>query len=347
MGAALANDSTGRFAYEVVMRCSLLAVAFSVIMVATGNRPLYGVEPSAKIARLGVVSTISPSSASVGYNIDFWERLRELGWTREKNLLVEEHWAEGHLDRMPALMAEVVAHKVDVILTTTEAGALPAKRATNTIPIVATSLGDPVGAGLAASLARPGGNVTGLSLQRVESIGKCMELLREVVPRASVVAVLWNSESAVSQMQVKEVESKARAYGIEVRPLDIRSLEDLPPAFDRARGQAQAVLVLSNPVTYQHRRNVTTLAAKHHLPALYTNLEFVPDSGLLAYAADLRIMYRRAADYVDKILKGVNPAEIPIEQATEYKVAVNLKTANTLRLKIPESILLRADEVIK
>ena len=329
------------------MRAGTFGVVLGMMIAAAGDWPLYAAEPAAKIARLGVVYTISPSSASVGYTVDFWERLRELGWTRDKNLLVEERWAEGHLDRMPALMTDVVAHKVDVILTTTEAGALAAKRASNTIPIVATSLGDPVALGLAASLARPGGNVTGLSLQRVESIGKCLELLREVAPHVSTVAILWNSESPLSQMQVKEVQKKAQAYRIEVLPLDVRSLEALSAAFDRARAHAQAVLVLSNPLTYQHRRDVTALAAKHHLPAVYTNLEFVSDGGLLAYAADLRIMYTRAADYVDKILKGANPAEIPIEQATEYKVAVNLKTAHALRVKIPESVLLRADEVIK
>jgi putative ABC transport system substrate-binding protein len=329
------------------MRWSVAAVAIGLMIVATGYVPLYAGEPAAKVARLGVVYTISPSTVSVGYTIDFWERLRELGWVKGKNILVEERWAEGQLDRMPALMTEVVAHKVDVILTTTEAGALAAKQATQTIPIIATSMGDPVGLGVAASLARPGGNVTGLSLQRVESIGKSLELLREVVPRMSAVAVLWNSESPLSRMQVKELETNARARGIEVRLIDVRSQQALAPAFDRARAYAQAVVVLSNPLTYQHRHEVTSLAAKHHLPTVYQNIEFVTDGGLIAYAADLRVMYRRAADYVDKILKGANPAELPIEQATEFKLAVNLKAANALGLKLPESILLRADEVIR
>jgi putative ABC transport system substrate-binding protein len=327
------------------MRWSFFAVTLSLIVAATATPPVYAVEPATKLARLGVVYTISPSAVSVGYTVDFWERMRELGWIKGKNLLVEERWAEGQLNRMPGLMAEVVAHKVDVILTTTEAGALAAKRATHTIPIVATSMGDPVGLGLAASLSRPGGNVTGLSLQRVESLGKCLQLLRELLPSMSAVTVLWNSESPLSQMQVGEVKTKAGERGIEVQAIDVRSLQALSSAFDRARGQA--VFVLSNPLTYQHRREISALAAKHHLPTLYTNIEFVPDGGLIAYAADLRVMYKRAADYIDKILKGANPAELPIEQATEYKLAVNLKTAHALGLKIPESILLGADEVIR
>jgi putative ABC transport system substrate-binding protein len=244
-------------------------------------------------------------------------------------------------------MKEVVARKVDVILTTTEAGAIAAQRATLTIPVVATSLGDPIRMGLAASLSRPGGNVTGLSLQRVESIGKTLELVRELVPRLSAVAVLWNPDSVLSQMQLKELETKAREHGIAVYPAEIRSRGDFQIAFDRARSQAQAALVLSNPVTYEHRREVTSYATKYHLPAAYNNIEFVSDGGLMAYAADLRVMYRHAADYVHKILKGANPAELPIEQATEYKLAVNLKAAKAVGITIPESILLRADEVIR
>jgi putative ABC transport system substrate-binding protein len=329
------------------MRKSVSAVALGLITAATGWLPVHADEPAAKVARLGVVYTISPTTVSPGYSIDFWERLRQLGWVRGKNLLVEERWAEGQLDRMPALMAQVVAHKVDVILTTTEVGAIAAREATHTIPIVATSMGDPVGLGVAASLSRPGGNVTGLSLQRVEGIGKCLELLREAVPRVSAVAVLWNSDSPLSRMQAKQLETNAQAHGIQVRFMDVRSQQALPPAFDRARASTQAVLVLSNPITYQHRREVAALAAKHRLPTVYTNIEHVTDGGLMAYAADLGVMYGRAADYVDKILRGANPAELPIEQATEFKLAVNLKTAKALGIKIPESILLRADEVIR
>jgi putative ABC transport system substrate-binding protein len=273
--------------------------------------------------------------------------MRELGWQKDKNLVVEERFADGDLSRMPALMKEVVARKVDVILTTTQAGAIAAQRATRTIPVVATSSGDPVSVGLASSLSRPGGNVTGLSLQRVESIGKILELVREVVPRLSAVAVLWNPDSVLSQMQLKELETKARAHGIAVYLAAIRSRGDFETAFDRARSHAQATLVLSNPVTYEHRHEVASYATKYHLPAAYNNIGFVADGGLIAYAADLRVMYRRAADYVHKILKGANPAELPIEQATEYKLAVNLNAAKAIGITIPESILLRADEVIK
>ena len=329
------------------MRLSLCVAALSLLFAVSGFSRLYGAEPSSRIAHLGVVYTVSRSAVSIGYTVDFWERLRELGWQRDKNLLVEERYAEGELSRMPVLMKEVVAHKVDVILTTTEAGALAARRTTQTIPVVATSLGDPVSMGLASSLSRPGGNVTGLSLQRVESMGKTLELVREVVPRLSAVAVLWNPDSPLSQMQLRELETKARAHGIKVYLAQIRSRGDFATAFDHARSHAQAAVVLSNPVTYEHRHEVTSYATKYRLPAAYNNIEFVSDGGLIAYAADLRVMYRRAADYVDKILKGANPAELPIEQATEYKLAVNLKAAKALGITIPESILLRADEVIR
>ena len=265
-----------------------------------------------------------------------------------KNLLVEERWAEGRADRMPALMADVVARKVDLILTGTEAGAIAATRATRTIPIVAVALGDPLAAGIITSLARPGGNLTGLSLQGGDGIpGKCLELLREVVPRLSVIAVFWNPDMQLNRIQLRELEAAAQALGVQLRTIDVRFAKDLHSAFERAHAQAQAAIVLPEPITYTNRREVATLAAQYRLPAIYLMRDYVTDGGLIAYGADLRVMYRRAAEYVDKILRGANPGDLPIQQSSDVKLAVSLKTAKTLGLEMPESILLRADDVLR
>jgi putative ABC transport system substrate-binding protein len=273
--------------------------------------------------------------------------LRELGWVRGKNLLVEERWANGHADRMPALAADVVAHKVDVIVTGTEAGALATKKATQTIPIVAVALGDPVAAGVAASIARPGGNVTGLSVTWEQGIsGKCIELLREVVPRVSSIAVFWNPDMPLNQVQLRELEATARMQGIQLRLVDVRS-QTLRSAFEHVQAQTQAAIVLPDPITYSNRREVASLAAHYRLPAIYLMLDYVTDGGLMAYGADLRLMYRRAAEYVDKILRGANPGDLPIEQSTQMRLAVSLKTARALGINVPDTVVLRADDVLR
>jgi putative ABC transport system substrate-binding protein len=324
------------------IRCSILLILVAAAAVVRAE------EPAGKVVRMAFVATVSQASISPGYTIDFWERLRELGWVRGKNLIVEELWAEGQLERMPALMAQVVEHKVDLIVTGTEVGAIAARNATQTIPIVVVALADPVGAGVAASLSRPGGNLTGLSRLSGEGIpGKCLELLREAVPRMSVVAVLWNPDFPLIQLQVKHLEADALAQGIKLRLIAVRTQQALQGAFALAKAHAQAVLVIPDPLMYSHRPQITSLAAHHHLPAIYTNPEFVPDGGLMAYGADLRVVYRRAAEYVDKILRGTKPADLPIEEPTKYSLVVNLKAAQALKLTIPESILLRADEVIR
>jgi putative ABC transport system substrate-binding protein len=278
----------------------------------------------------------------------FWERLRELGWIKGENLVVEERWADGHLERLPDLMTEVVRAKVDIIVTYNTASAIAAKKATNTIPIVDATMGDPVQVGLAASLARPGGNLTGLSMAYGEGIpGKFLELLQDAVPSLSSVAVIANPTYPTSPPILKALSSSAQTRRLKLQIIEVRSPESLDNAFEQARRQARAVVVLPEPMTTAHRERVTALATKYRLPAIYGLRDFVDAGGLMAYSPDLAAMFRRAADYADKILRGAKPGDLPIEQPTRYQLIVNLKTAKTLGMTIPESVLLRADEVIR
>lgn len=330
-------------------RLALIATAlsFASAFAVLGAPLARAVEPAQRVVRLGFVGSESPSTVARN-NAAFFKRLGELGWVEGRNLIVERRWAEGHLDRLPALMADMVNRKVDVIVTASTPAAVAAKDATSTVPIVIASMGDPVASGLAASLARPGGNVTGLSLGWAEGIpGKWLELLWETIPRLTTVAVIGNSDSSLVRLLQKTLDAAAATRGVRLRHIDVREPEGQERAFEQARHQAKAAIVLPDPLTVQHRQQVASLAAKHRLPTMYGLLEFMEAGGLMAYAPDHVAMFRRAAEYVDKILRGAKPGELPIEQPTQYTLAVNLKTAKTLGLKIPESILIRADEVIR
>jgi putative ABC transport system substrate-binding protein len=297
--------------------------------------------------RLGFVSPEAPSTTIRGISA-FWDRLRELGWVEGQNLDIERRWAEGRIDRLAALMNEVIERKVDVLVTYSTPGAVAAKNATSTVPIVVAVMGDPIGSGVAASVARPGGNLTGLSLEWGEGIaGKWLELLQETVPRLSTVAVVANPDSKLARDLMKELDAIAPTRGLKLQFFRVREPEALDSAFKRARRAAQAVLVLADPLTVHHKREITGLAAKYRLPGMYALLDFVDSGGLMAYGVDTTVLFRHAADYVDKILKGARPADLPIEQPTQFALAINLKTAKALGLTIPESILLRADEVIQ
>jgi putative ABC transport system substrate-binding protein len=297
--------------------------------------------------KLGFVHSQSPSTTNRGLS-GFWARLAELGWVQGRNLVVEQRWAEGHLERLPALMADVVGRNVDVIITYSTPAAVAAKSATNTIPIVVESMGDPVGTGVAASLAHPGGNLTGLSLQMTEGIpGKWLELLQETVPRLVTVAVIGNPDTPLFGQVRRPLEAAASARNLKLRFIDARTPEDLKTAVGHARRAAQAALVIPDPLTFYYQRQVAAQAAKDRLPVMYGLPEYVDAGGLMAYGPNQVILFRRAAEYVDKILRGANPADLPIEQATQYVLIVNLKTAHALRLTIPKSILDRADEVIR
>jgi putative ABC transport system substrate-binding protein len=300
-----------------------------------------------KVARLGFVGPELPSTQARA-NAAFFERLHELGWVQGDNLIVERRWAEGRIERLSTLMADVVQLKVDVIVTVGTPAALAARKATASVPIVVASMGDPVAAGVAVDLGRPGGNLTGLSLGWTQGIpGKLLELMQEAIPRLTTVAVIGNPDSPAVRLMPKPLDAAAAARGVTLRYIDVRGQEGLNAAFDRARQRANAVIVLPDPLTMQHRQEVTALAARYRLPAIYGLREFAESGGLMAYAPDHVNMFRHAADYVDRILRGAKPEDLPIEQPTRYALTVNLKAAKALGIKMPESILLRADEIIR
>jgi putative ABC transport system substrate-binding protein len=330
-------------------RLALLALALSFAsgIAVLGSPPAPAADPAQKILRVGFVGPASLSTAPRALTA-FWERLRELGYVEGENLVVERLWAEGQYDRLPALMAEMVGREVDVLVTYSTPAALAAKNATTTIPIVGAVMGEPVRTGLVASLARPGGNLTGLSVGWTEGIGgKWLECLQEIVPHLSTIALITNQDNPMLRDLAKDVATLAWTRRLKVRIVDVRQPDALEHAFEQARQHAQAVLVFSDPVTVGNQRRITTLAAKHRLPAVYALRDFVDAGGLMAYGPDFPVLYRRAAEYVDKILKGASPADLPIEQPTQYVLVVNLKTARSLGIRIPQSILVRADEVIQ
>ena len=327
-------------------RCSIPLVLVTAAAVL-GFQFLHAAEPAQKAVRVGFVSPQSPSTELRGTGA-FWERLHELGYVEGQNLVIEARWAEGRYDRLPALVAEVLGRKVDVLVTVASRATIVAQNATRTVPIVGAGLGDPLRTGLTASLAHPGGNLTGLSLGYTEGMaGKWLELLQETVPRLSTVAVIANPDNSPARDLAKELEVIAPARGLKLQVIEVREPGALDRAFEQARRKARAVLVLPDPILAAHREKVTALAAKHRLPSIYYLRDYVDAGGLMAYGPDLAVMWRRAADYVDKILKGAKPAELPIEQPTRYQLSINLKTAKALGLTIPESILIRADEVIR
>jgi putative ABC transport system substrate-binding protein len=300
-----------------------------------------------KISRIGYLIAASPS-ASLARVEAFRQGLRELGYVEGKNIVIESRYAEGKLDRLPALAAELVRLKVDIIVTPGPTPTRAAKEATVTIPIVFTQGGDPVASGFVASLARPGGNITGLSTLRPELSGKQVELLKEIVPRLSRVAVFGTSTTPGYAQRLREIELAAGALKVKLQYLDVRDPEDIETAFRAAgKGRAEAVLVLAGPVLNSHRTQIAALAVKNRLPAIYPQVWYVEDGGLMAYGASQPDLERRAATYVDKILKGAKPADLPVEQPTKFELVINLKAAKQIGLTIPPSVLARADKVIK
>ena len=300
-----------------------------------------------KVPRIGFLGASSASVLAARIEA-FRQGLRDLGYVEGKNIVIEWRSAEGKLDRLPALAAELVRLKVDVIVTTGPAPTRPAKEATSTIPIVMAFDNDPVGNGFVASLARPGGNITGLSTLAPEISGKQLEVLKEIVPRLSRVAVLGSSTTPGNAQSLKETELAAGAFGVKVQYLDVRDPKDIDTAFQATgKGRTDAILVLTSPVFNPYRTEIADLAAKNRLPAIYSTLEFVEDGGLMTYGVSLTDLYRRAATYVDKILKGAKPVDLPVEQPTKFEFIINLKAAKQIGLTIPPNVLVRADKVIK
>ena len=277
----------------------------------------------------------------------FVQRLRELGWIEGRTIAIEYRWGEGRNERFAEIADEFARRKVDVIVTSATAAVVAAKQATSVIPIVFAAAGDPVGTGLVASLARPGGNVTGLSIQQTDVAAKRLELLREVVPGLGRLAILANVGSPSVVLDMREVEATASTLGLEVTTLEIRRGEDIAPAFEALKGRADALYVCIDPLVGTHRIRINTLALAARLPTMHATREAVEAGGLMSYGANVPDLFRFAADYVDKILRGAKPGDIPVEQPRKFDLIINLTTARALGLTIPEAFLLRADEVIE
>jgi putative ABC transport system substrate-binding protein len=304
-------------------------------------------QQAGKVYRIGMLET--RSTVLNAANVDaFRQGLRELGYKEGQNVEIVYRSSDGRDERFPGLASEMVRRQVDLILTRGTPAALAAKSASRTIPVVMAASGDPVGSGLVASLARPGGTVTGLSSALTEVYAKRVELLSELLPKLARIAAIFNMGNPVTSPQWNVVETTARSLGIEAQLLDVRRPEDLPGAFAAAAKQrAQALVVGLDGVTQGNLRPIAELAAKHRLPSIYGAKEYVDVGGLITYGASDHDMYHRAAAFVDKIFKGAKPADLPVEQPTKFELVINLKTAKALGLTIPPSVLQRAEEVIQ
>ncbi len=316
-------------------------------LLALGAAPLAAeAQQTGKTPRIAVLS-ITPLSQAPWLEA-LRQGLRELGYLEGKNIVIEYRSAEGKLDRIQQLAAELVRLKVDCIITAGPAPTRAAMQATSTIPIVMAGGDDPVALGFVSSLARPGGNITGLTSLSGDLAGKRLELIKEVIPRLSLVAILWAPRVPHAVRQIREIESAALTLGVRLQPLEVRGPDELEGVFQAAsKGHANAVFVVASGPINAYRARIIAFAAKHRLPAMYDEGNFVDAGGLISYGPNREDMYRRAAIYVDKILKGAKPADLPVERPTKFELAINLKTAKALGLNIPPSILLRADRVIE
>jgi putative ABC transport system substrate-binding protein len=309
--------------------------------------PSLAQEASRKPFRVAVVSPNSPDTGPRG-QAQFWNRLQELGYVDRLTLIAERYYASGDRARLEALMNEVARSKPDVLVTWTTPATVIASKATSTVPIVAVTMNEPVALGLAASLTRPGGNITGITLAYTEGLaGKWLQMLADVVPRLRTVAVIYHPASQSNTILLRNATAAAPSLGLKLKPIEVTRADQLERAAQDARKAAQGVLVLPDPFTGTHRQAIVQQMAKHRLPAVYGIVEFVDAGGLMGYGVDHVRLFNRAAEYVDKILKGTSAAELPIEQPTGYLTVVNLKAAKALGIAIPEPLLLSADEVIR
>ncbi|HEY7221231.1 MAG TPA: ABC transporter substrate-binding protein [Candidatus Binatia bacterium] len=321
---------------------ALSAMLFALSVCAEAQQP-------GKTARIGLLGGMSASTFAARMTV-FRQQFRDLGYVEGENIAFEERWAEGKLDRLNALAAELVKAKVDVLVTFGGTGpAMVAKKATSTIPIVMAAGGtDPVKAGLVASLARPGGNMTGLANSFTELRGKQMELLKETIPKLSRIGVIWNPDSPAGRANLPETEAEARARGLKMQSVEVRKADDFENALQSAKKErAGAVLITTNPMFSTYIARIAGLTIKHRLPANQAQKEFVEAGGLMMYGPSGAEIYRRAAIYVDKILKGAKPADLPVERPAKFELIFNLKTAKQIGVTIPPNVLARADKVIR
>jgi len=323
-----------------VLICLLTAALLSTVSFAEAQQ-------AKKLPRIGLLGALSPSISLARYEA-FRQGLRDLGYVEGKNIVIEYRFAEGKLDRLSELAAELVRLKVEVIVAGGSRPTRAAKEATVTIPIVMAQDSDPVGNGFVASLARPGGNITGLSSLTGELSGKRLELLKETIPKLSRVAILGNSIQPGNAQALRETELAAGAFGVKLQYLDVLDPKDIETAFRAAsKGRAEAVLTLGAAVLNSQRKQIVDLAVKSRLPGIYGTPEYVEDGGLMTYGVSIIDLWRRAATYVDKILKGTKPADLPVEQPMKFELVINLKTAKQIGLTIPPNVLVRADRVIR
>jgi putative tryptophan/tyrosine transport system substrate-binding protein len=301
-------------------------------------------QPTPRLPTIGVIGAATPSAWAPWISA-FSERLRQLGWIEGRTVAVEYRWGEGRAERFAEIAEEFVRLKVQVIFTGGGGAGLAAKQATSVIPIVFALAQDPVGTGLVASLARPGGNLTGLSILATDLAGKRLEILRDLLPALRRPAILGNA--AFSTLQMNEFEAAARKLALQVERLEVRRAEDIAPAIETLKGRADALYVCSDALLFGERLRINTIALGMHLPTMFVVRESVEAAGLISYGTNYRDQFTRAADMVDKILRGAKPADIPVEQPTRFELVVNLITARALGLSVPESFLLRADQVIE
>jgi putative ABC transport system substrate-binding protein len=321
----------------------VLGLAFALGLAAATSADA---QPAGKVWRVAVLAGGVQRSATPVRALE--QRLVELGYVEGRNLVIDFRTAEGQVDRLPALAADLIGRRPDVIVAVSTQVAVAAKNATRTIPIVLGAVGDPVGTGIVPGLARPGGTITGASLLNVELSGKGLQLLKEAVPAVSRVAVLWNSKNPLHREVLAATEAAAAALKVGLELIDLLGPDDLPRALDAiARRRADGLLVFPDSVSLSHRKPILDFAASRRLPAMYPFREMVDEGGLLCYGPSLNDSLRTAADYVDKILKGAQPGDLPIAQQTRFDLVVNLKTAKTLGLTIPQAILVRADDVVR
>jgi len=303
-------------------------------------------QPMAKLPTIGFLgsATLLVESQRVAA---FVQRLRQLGWIENRNVAIEYRWAEGRIERFTELAAEFARLKVDLIVAATTPAVIAAKQATSVIPIVIATANDPVATGLVASLARPGGNVTGLSNQMADTAAKRLELLREVVPGLRRLAILGNVDNPGAVLDMREAQAAASAVGLEATTFEIRRAEEIAPLFEALKGRGDALYFASDPLMNTNRTRISTLALGARLPTMHGVRDYVEAGGLMSYGASIVDQYRRAADYVDKILRGAKPGELPIEQPTKFDLVINLTTAKALGLNISDNLLTLADEVIE
>ena len=307
-----------------------------------------GAQRPPAVSRVGYLSPLSSSDPARQSRFEaFRQGLRELGYVVGQNIVIESRWAEGHYDRYPALATDLVRSKVDVIVAVSGAATKAAQQATRTIPIVMSLVNDPVGSGLVASLARPGGNVTGLTIVSPDLVGKQLEFLKEVAPKTSRVALLRHPDNPASLIPLREAEAAARVLGLRLQTLEARNPQDIDGAFAAmTRERAGALLILSDPIFTSQRRQIAEVAMKRRLPSIFWTAEYAQVGGLMVYGASTLDLERRAAIYVDKILKGANPRDLPVEQPTKFELVINLRTAKAIGVTIPSSLLQRADQII-